>query len=78
MNKLAINFLLLSACSFSQSVYADCKPDSTITVPSLYYDLSADFSGSTSVVTKSDKTNFPGTFTCSSPGILLPNVIGIA
>ncbi|WGO83523.1 fimbrial protein [Arsenophonus apicola] len=78
MNKLAINFLLLSACSFSQSVYADCKPDSTITVPSLYYDLSADFSGSTSIVTKSDKTNFPGTFTCSSPGILLPNVIGIA
>ncbi|MDR5617074.1 fimbrial protein [Arsenophonus sp.] len=78
MNKLAINFLLLSACSFSQLVYADCKPNSTITVPSLYYDLSADFSSASMVVVKTDKTTFPGTFTCSSPGLFFPNAIGIA
>lgn len=70
--------LLLLGSAASQQAIASCTPASTITAPDILLDLSADLNSVTTTVTRSTRTTYPGTFTCTSPGLIFPNSVGIA
>lgn len=77
MKSSAFIFLMLLG-AISQQAIANCKPENTITAPNINFDLSADLNATSTTVTKSSRTTFPGTFKCNARGILFPNTVGIA
>lgn len=76
--KTSVFIFLLLIGAISQQAIANCKPDNTITAPNVNFDLSTDLNATSTTVTKMNRTTFPGTFKCTTRGLLFPNTVGLA
>lgn len=73
-------FTLLFSTLFAVSQYASasCRQSSTVTAPTIAFDLSTELTSTSTQVSKNSRTIYPGTFTCTARGLLFPNTVGIA
>ncbi|GAB1438751.1 fimbrial protein [Providencia sp.] len=77
MKKSLLALLLPTLLLVNYDVAASCSNSGNKNAPALNFDLSTELSSTSTTVNKPSRTAFQGQYTCTAPGLLLSNTVGI-